>query len=410
MKIIGVCTIDEKKKLPVTVLSGFLGAGKTTVLSHILNNRQGKKVAVIVNDMSEINIDAAIVKSEVSLNRSDEKLVEMSNGCICCTLREDLLLEVSKLAKDDRFDYMVIESTGISEPLPVAETFTFADESGVSLSDVARLDTMVTVVDAFNFLKDYDEAKSLQETGESLDEEDERSVADLLIEQVEFADVVLINKIDLVKPSEVGRLMAILKTLNTEAEMIPVSQGQVDIDAVLNTHLFNFDRAQQAPGWLKEMRGEHIPETEEYGISSFNYVARRPFYPEKFFNLLHNTKAYGKLIRSKGYFWLASQPDFVGQWSQAGGVAHYGLAGKFWKAVPNEDWPTDEETIKLIAAEWVEPYGDKRQELVFIGQELDEEAMRRALDDCLLTEEDLAKGEEYWASLTDPFPKWGVAA
>ena len=257
---------NTSKKLPVTVLSGFLGAGKTTVLSHILNNRQNRKVAVIVNDMSEINIDSAIVQNEVSLNRSEEKLVELSNGCICCTLREDLLEEVNRLAKDGRFDYLVIESTGISEPLPVAETFTFADEDGVSLSDVADLDTMVTVVDAVNFLKDYDEAKYLQETGESLGEEDERSVADLLVDQVEFADIILVSKTDLVELQQVERLEAILKTLNTDAKVLPISQGQIDVDAVLNTGLFNFERAEQAPGWLKEMRGEHVPETEEMAL------------------------------------------------------------------------------------------------------------------------------------------------
>ena len=253
--------ISIENRLPVTVLSGFLGAGKTTVLSHILNNRQGKKVAVIVNDMSEINIDAGIVKNEVSLNHSEEKLVEMSNGCICCTLREDLLLEVNKLAKDKKFDYLVIESTGISEPLPVAETFTFADEEGVSLSDVAKLDTMVTVVDAVNFLKDYEEAKYLKDSGESLGEDDDRSVADLLVDQIEFADVLLVSKTDLVEPKDIEKLEAILKSLNTHAQILPISQGQVDIEEVLNTGLFDFERAQQAPGWLKEMRGEHVPET-----------------------------------------------------------------------------------------------------------------------------------------------------
>ena len=297
--------------LPVTVLSGFLGAGKTTVLSHILNNRKGKKVAVIVNDMSEINIDAEMIKSEVSLSHKEEKLIEMSNGCICCTLREDLLLEVNKLARDAKFDYLVIESTGISEPLPVAETFTFADEDGVSLSDVAKLDTMVTVVDAVNFLKDYDEAKYLKESGESLGEEDERSVADLLIDQIEFADVLLISKTDLAQQSEIDRLIAILKTLNTHAKIIPIKQGEVPINEVLSTGLFNFERAQQAPGWLKEMQGEHIPETEEYGISSFSYLARRPFNPEKFYRFLHDTEKFGKLIRSKGYFWLCTRPAYV---------------------------------------------------------------------------------------------------
>ncbi len=308
-------TMFEAHKLPVTVLSGFLGAGKTTVLSHILNNRQGKKVAVIVNDMSEINIDSAIVQNEISFNRSEEKLVEMSNGCICCTLREDLLEEVNKLAREGRYDYLLIESTGISEPLPVAETFTFADDSGISLSDFARLDTMVTVVDAVNFLKDYEQAQYLQEAGESLGEEDERSVADLLIDQVEFADVILISKTDLVQDIDLERLTAILKTLNTHARIIPITQGQVDLDTVLNTGLFDFERAQQAPGWLKEMRGEHAPETEEYGITSFAYEARRPFHPEKFYQFLHRTENFGKLLRSKGYFWLASRPEFAGQWS-----------------------------------------------------------------------------------------------
>ena len=393
-------------RLPVTVLSGFLGAGKTTVLSHILNNRENKKVAVIVNDMSEINIDASMVNNEVSLNHSEEKLVEMSNGCICCTLREDLLLEVNKLAKDKKFDYLVIESTGISEPLPVAETFTFADEKGVSLSDVARLDTMVTVVDAFNFLKDYDDAKYLQDTGESLGEDDERSVADLLVDQVEFSDVILISKIDLVDQSDVHKLKGILRSLNTTAKIIPITKGQVEIDDVLNTRLFNFDKAQEAPGWLKEMRGDHTPETEEYGISSFTFVARRPFYPDKFYEFVHNTNKFGKLIRSKGYFWLGSRLEYAGQWSQAGGIAHYGFAGLFWRSVPKKDWPTDEESLKIIKENWVEPFGDMRQELVFIGQGLDQEAMVKALDDCLVSEDDMLKGEEFWKSLEDPFPPW----
>ena len=393
-------------RLPVTVLSGFLGAGKTTVLSHILNNREGKKVAVIVNDMSEINIDAAMIKSDVSLNHSEEKLVEMSNGCICCTLREDLLLEVNKLAKDNKFDYLVIESTGISEPLPVAETFTFADEEGISLSDVAKLDTMVTVVDAVNFLKDYEEAKYLQDTGESLGEDDERSVADLLVDQIEFADVLLVSKIDLVDAEDIEKLNAILKSLNTHAKIIPITQGQVSTDDVLNTGLFDFEHARQAPGWLKEMRGDHIPETEEYGISSFSYVARRPFYPQKFYEFLHGTEQYGKLIRSKGFFWLGSRLEYAGQWSQAGGIARYGFAGMFWKSVPKQDWPSDKEYLESIEESWVEPFGDMRQELVFIGQNLDKTAMIDALNDCLVSEEDLDRGEDFWESLSDPFPPW----
>ena len=393
-------------KLPVTVLSGFLGAGKTTVLSHILNNREEKKVAVIVNDMSEINIDSEIVKNEVTLNRSEEKLVEMSNGCICCTLREDLLEEVTNLAEQGRFDYLVIESTGISEPLPVAETFTFADENGISLSDVATLDTMVTVVDSVNFLKDYEDAKYLQDTGESLGDDDERSVADLLVDQVEFADVILISKTDLVSPDELKRLKAILKTLNTSANLIAIENGNVDISKVLSTGLFDFEKAQRAPGWLKEMRGEHVPETEEYGISSFSYEARRPFNPTKFFKFLHGTKDYGKLIRSKGFFWLATRPEFAGQWSQAGGIAHYGFAGMFWKAVPKKDWPSDEEYLESIKEQWVEPFGDMRQELVFIGQNLDKEKILERLDECLLSEDEVLKGKSYWMTLEDPFPSW----
>ena len=410
LAIRGYYILDLKNRLPVTVLSGFLGAGKTTVLSHILNNREGRKVAVIVNDMSEINIDSAIVKNEVTLNRSEEKLVEMSNGCICCTLREDLLEEVRNLAAQGRFDYLVIESTGISEPLPVAETFTFADEQGISLSDVATLDTMVTVVDAVNFLKDYEEAKFLQETGESLGEDDERSVADLLVDQVEFADVILLNKVDLAGEAQVERLSAILKTLNTDAEIIPIEHGAVDLEEVIGTERFDFERAQQAPGWLKEMRGEHIPETEEYGIASFSYLARKPFHPKKFFDFLHGTEEYGKLLRSKGYFWLASRPEFAGQWSQAGGIARYGFGGRFWSAVSRAHWPDDPDYLSSIERTWEEPFGDMRQELVFIGQNLDQNRIKQALDDCLLTEDQMLRGRQFWETLVDPFPAWEEAA
>ena len=393
-------------RLPVTVLSGFLGAGKTTVLTNVLNNRQGKKVAVIVNDMSEINIDQSMIQKDVSLNHKEEKLVEMSNGCICCTLREDLLIEVAKLAKSNKFDYLLIESTGISEPLPVAETFTFEDENGTSLSDVSKLDTMVTVVDAVNFLKDYDEAKYLQEVGESLGEDDHRSVADLLVDQVEFADIILISKIDLVSKKRINKLVSILKTLNTNAEIIPISNGKIKIDKILNTGLFDFEKAQQSPGWMQEMNGEHIPETEEYGISSFVYEARRPFYPEKFHNFLHSKDIAGKLIRSKGFFWLASRPMFAGSWNQAGGIAHHGFAGMFWKAIPKDRWPEDQETLDFIDEKWVEPFGDMRQELVFIGQGLEKEKIIKLLDDCLLTTDDLLMGREHWETFNDPFPEW----
>ena len=398
------------QKLPVTVLSGFLGAGKTTVLTHLLNNREGKKVAVIVNDMSEINIDKSLIKNDVSLNHKEEKLVEMSNGCICCTLREDLLIEVANLAKAGKFDYLVIESTGISEPLPVAETFTFEDERGVSLSDVSNLDTMVTVVDAVNFLKDYDEAKYLQDVGESLGEEDERSVADLLVDQVEFADIILISKTDLVKQSDIEKLKAVLKTLNTDASIVPITHGNVRTDKILNTGLFDFERAQQAPGWLKEMRGEHIPETEEYGISSFVYEARRPFYPQRFFDFLHSDNLSGKLIRSKGFFWLATRPQFAGSWSQAGGIAHHGFAGMFWKAIPKSRWPKDQESLDYINESWVEPFGDMRQELVFIGQNLDKKEVVRILDNCLLSDHDMLQGKNHWKNLPDPFPVWGESS
>ncbi len=393
--------------LPVTVLSGFLGAGKTTVLNHILNNRDGLKVAVIVNDMSEINIDAATIKNEISFNRAEEKLVEMSNGCICCTLREDLLIEITRLAQEGVYDYLVIESTGISEPLPVAETFTFADEDGVSLGDVASLDTMVTVVDALNFLNDYDKAQSLQEVGESLGDEDERSVSDLLVEQVEFADVLLVSKIDLVSSTELERLKSILTTLNTQADILPIENGNVPIKAILATGKFSFENAQQAPGWLKELRGEHVPETEEFGISSFVYAARRPFYPQKFYDFLHSKDIAGKLIRSKGFFWLATRPHLAGSWSQAGGMARYGAAGLFWKAVPEDQWPDDPEYLQSIEEQWVEPFGDMRQELVFIGQGLEKEDIIERLNNCLLSEEDMVKGREYWSTLADPFPSWG---
>jgi len=393
-------------QLPVTVLSGFLGAGKTTVLNHILNNRDGLRVAVIVNDMSEINIDAATVKNEVSFNRAEEKLVEMSNGCICCTLREDLLEEIERLAHEGRYDYLVIESTGISEPLPVAETFTFADEDGKSLSEISRLDSMVTVVDALNFLKDYDEAKFLNEVGESLGEEDERSVADLLVEQVEFADILLISKTDLVSEQELARLKSILQTLNTEAIQIPIEHGKVPLDKVLNTGRFSFERAQQSPGWLKEMRGEHVPETEEFGISSFSYEARRPFDPQKFYDFIHSKDIAGKLIRSKGFFWLATRPQLAGSWSQAGGMARYGAAGLFWKAVPKEQWPEDPEYLKAIEEQWMEPFGDMRQELVFIGQGLNKNDIIERLDRCLLTDEQLIQGHHVWAEMPDPFPAW----
>jgi len=393
------------KQLPVTVLSGFLGAGKTTVLNHILANREGLKIAVIVNDMSEINIDAALVKKEVTLNRAEEKLVEMSNGCICCTLREDLLIEVGQLAKAGRFDYLLIESTGIAEPMPIAETFTFRDEKGVSLSDSCRLDTMVTVVDAVNFMRDYQEAQSLKDIEAGLGEDDERNIADLLVEQVEFSNVILISKADLVCSDDLANLTAILKSLNREAEIIPMVMGNVPLHKLLNTGRFNFEHAEQAAGWLQEIRGSHIPETEEYGIASFVYAARRPFHPGRFYDYLHRTNwENGNLLRSKGFFWLASRPDWAGLWSQAGGTMQHGCAGRWWASVPDSEWP--EEYIADIKANWQTPFGDCRQELVFIGQHIDADKARQELDQCLLSDDELAAGKETWLTYQDHFPSW----
>jgi G3E family GTPase len=394
------------QKLPVTVLSGFLGAGKTTLMNHVLNNRQGLKVAVIVNDMSEVNIDADLIHNGgANLSRTDEKLVEMTNGCICCTLRDDLLKEVRALAESRRFDYLLIESTGISEPLPVAATFDFRDENGNSLSDVATLDTMVTVVDCVNLLKDYASTDFLRDRGESLGDEDRRTLVDLLIEQIEFADVIVLNKVGDASPSQRDFARQIIRALNPRADLIESDFAAVPFDRILDTGRFDFQTAQQHPKWFAELYGyaDHMPETEEYGVRNFVYRARRPFDPTKFKNFLN--EPWPGVIRAKGHFWLATRPQWLGEMSQAGSIVRTEGLGFWWANVPTDRWPDDPYWRQKLKKNWSTVYGDRRQEIVFIGAGMNEDAIKRRLDACLVEGRpgmDIAA----WSSLPDPFPRW----
>ncbi|WP_333587898.1 zinc metallochaperone GTPase ZigA [Phenylobacterium sp.] len=396
------------RRLPVTVLSGFLGAGKTSLLNHVLRNREGRRVAVIVNDMSEVNIDAALVRDGgAELSRTDERLVEMSNGCICCTLREDLLAEVRRLAAEGRFDYLLIESTGISEPMPVAATFDFIEESGASLRDVTRLDTMVTVVDALNFHRDYSSRDHLADRGETLGEEDVRTIVDLLVDQVEFADVIVLSKTDLVSETVAGEVEAVCRALNPAARIVRATKGELPLGEILDTGRFDMAKASAAPGWRQAMEFGAPSESEEYGVATFVYRARRPFHPERLKAVLDQT--WPGVWRSKGFLWLATRMSKAGAWSQAGAAATFEWGGYWWAAIPPERRPQDAESRRAISEHWRAPYGDRRQELVLIGKDMDQKALTALFDGALLTPEETRRGPDWWRRLADPFPEWGPA-